>query len=147
MYTNCILERQVSKHYRELCALYLLGDNLKDKIFCEKVIEALVVQKDGFVWPPLQPEVSYVWERTLPTSPLRSIIKEIWLTMSINLSIETLKENPEAPFPMDFVLDLFAMLVEKCQGATNSSFSGKRFDELRETCINFVRDAAMVEDN
>jgi len=66
--------------------------------FCERVVEALIVKQDGFVWPPLQPDVSFVWERTLPTSPLRRMIKEIWLTMPISMAVQTFKDSPKTPY-------------------------------------------------
>lgn len=142
MYTDCILEREKAKHYGGLFALYLLGDSPNDALFCEQVIEAIICMKDGFVWPPLQPDVSFVWEHTLPTSPLRRVIKEIWLNMPISSSVQAFQGYTQAPYPMDFVLKLFSTLVEHCNGATNTSFSGKTFDELKVACVNFVKDAA-----
>ena len=144
LYTDCILEREQSNHYPELLALYLLGDYLRDPLFCERVVEALIVKKDGFVWPPVQPDVSFVWERTLPTSPLRRVIKEIWLTMPISMAVQTFKDSPVA-YPMDFVLDLFSLLVKQCSGTTDASFSGKTFEDLKVTCVNFVRDDGLEE--
>ena len=145
MYTDCILEREKAQHYGELFALYLLGETLGDALFCEKVVEAIVVIKDGFVWPPLQPDVSFVWERSSPNSPLRRVIREIWLTMPISSSVQAFKENPEAPYPTDFVLDLFSMLAEQCKGAASSKFSSRTFEELKVACIGFVKDAAVEE--
>jgi hypothetical protein len=146
LYTERILEREKAKHYTELFAPYLLGDRLQDLTFRERVVEALVVQKDGFVWPPLQPDVSFVWERTSRASPLRRVVKEIWLTMPISMAVRTFQESPVAPFPMDFVLDLFAVLVKQCSGATDASFSGKTFGDLRDTCVGFVRDDELEEE-
>jgi hypothetical protein len=147
LYTDCILDRDASKHYRELFALYLLGDYLQDAIFCGKAVESLIVtEKDnGFVWPPQQADVEFVWARTLPTCPLRRVIKEIWLAMPISMSVQSFREAAE-PYPMDLVLDLFALFVQGCSGATSSSFSGKALDDLRDTCVGFVRDAAALEE-
>jgi hypothetical protein len=145
LYTERILERERAKYYGELFALYLFGDRLQDLTFREKVVEALVVQKDGFVWPPLQPDVSFVWERTWRASPLRRVVKEIWLTMPISMAMRTFQESPVAPYPMDFVLDFFAVLVKQCSGATDASFSGKGFGDLRDTCVGFVRDDVLEE--
>jgi len=148
LYTDCILDREPSKHYAELFALYLLGDHLQDTNFCEKVVQALIIDdEEGFVWPPQQAEVSFVWARTLPTSPLRRVIKEIWLTMPMSMAVQSFKEAaPGTPYPMDLVLDLFTLLVQGCNGATNASFSGKALDDLRVTCVGFVRDAAALEE-
>jgi len=147
LYTDCILDRDASNHYRELFALYLLGDYLQDAVFCENVVEALVVRdlEDGFVWPPQQADVDFVWARTLPTSPLRRVIKEIWLAMPISMSVQSFREAAE-PYPMDLVLDLFALFVQGCSGAGDASFSGKALDDLRDTCVGFVRDAAALEE-
>jgi hypothetical protein len=148
LYTDCILNREPSKHYSELFALYLLGDYLQDTKFCEKVVQALIIDdEEGFVWPPQQADVSFVWARTLHTSPLRRVIKEIWLTMPMSMAVQSFKEAaPETPYPMDLILDLFAQLVQGCNGATNVSFSGKALGDLRDTCVGFVRDAAALEE-
>ena len=97
------------------------------------------------MWPPQQADVSFVWARTLHTSPLRRVIKEIWLTMPIAMAVQSFKESA-APYPMDLVLDLFSLFVQHCSGATNASFSGKALGDLRDTCVGFVRDAAALEE-
>jgi hypothetical protein len=90
--------------------------------------------------------VSFVWERTSRASPLRHVAKEIWLTMPISMAVRTFQESlPGAPFPMDSVLDLFAVLVKQCSGATDASFSGKTFRDLRDTCVGFVREDVLEE--
>lgn len=148
LYTDCILGREPSKHYAELFALCFLGDYLQDTKFCENVVQALIIDdEEGFVWPPQQADVSFVWARTLPTSPLRRVIKEIWLTMPIAMAVQSFREvAPETPYPMDLVLDLFSLFVQHCSGATNASFSGKALGDLRDTCVGFVRDAAALEE-
>jgi hypothetical protein len=64
--------------------------------------------------------------------------------MPISMAVQTFKDSPVA-YPMDFVLDLFSLLVKQCSGTTDASFSGKTFEDLKVTCVNFVRDDGLEE--
>lgn len=149
MYTGTIPPKLGSGGcYMELFELYLLGDFLKDMVFCQRLIYIIASQRSG---PPLQPGVCFVWERTLPSCPLRRTIRELWLATPVDRSIAMLRKDPDSPYPMDlpypmdFVLDMFNELSKHVKQLKLSSYSGKTPEEVVATCKNFTEDDAPGE--
>lgn len=147
MYTGYIRPRlKAAGTYRELFEMYLLGDFLKDMVFCQSLVNLVIDTRcNGICDLPLQPEVCFVWERTLPVCPLRGVIGELWLATPVSLSIKMLRLDPNSPYPMDFVLDLFHELSEHPNKTGFSSYSGKSPNEVKATCQSFFDDAAPEE--
>ncbi|KAM0699194.1 hypothetical protein Q7P36_001241 [Cladosporium allicinum] len=86
MYTGSMRPKlkAVGDTYMELFELYLLGGFLKDMVFCQKLIQhVILVRCLGVV--PLQPE-------------------------PVDDSIALLGKDPDSPYPMEFVLDMFQEL-------------------------------------
>jgi len=133
LYTKCIVEHSTSGCYLELFEFYILGDYLRDTAFCQSVID-LIVERNGHQFPPLQPEVCFVWERTLPDCPLRHVIKEVWFSMPVGWSIEMFREDADMPWPMDFILDVCQQLSNRSREVKEHSFSGKSFPEVKAAC-------------
>jgi hypothetical protein len=134
-----------SKVYRELFEMYLLGDFLKDMAFCQRLANLVIDTRCSGSYPPLQAEVGFVWERTLPVCPLRRVIREIWLAIPVGLSVKMLSQDPESPYPMDFVLDLLHELSKYPSNTRFSSYSGKSPNQVKATCKTFFDDAAPEE--
>jgi hypothetical protein len=133
--------------YKELFELYLLGDFLKDTAFCQKLANLVIgTRYSGSGNLPLQPEVCFVWERTLPVCPLRRVIRELWLAMPVGLSVKMLRQDPDSPYPMDFILDMFHELSKHPNNLQFSSYSGKTPIEVKATCKPFFEDAAPEEE-
>jgi hypothetical protein len=143
MYTTTI-QPKLGKvgHWMEVLELYLLGDFLKDMAFCQRLTHIVASQRGG---PPGQPEVCFVWERTLPLCPLRRVIRELWLATPVDRTIAMLGKDPESPYPMDFVLDMFHELSKHVKNPKRSSYSGKTHEEVIATSKTFFEDAAPAE--
>jgi hypothetical protein len=132
--------------YKELFELYLLGDFLKDMAFCQKLANLVIgTRYSGSGNPTLQPEVCFVWERTLPVSPLRRVIREMWLAMPVGLSVKMLRQDSDSQYPMDFILDMFHELSKHPNNLKFSSYSGKTPVEVKATCKTFFEDGAPGE--
>ena len=117
-------------------------------VFCQKLADLVLhlwYGGSGPYKPPLQPEICFVWERTLPVSPLRRVIREIWLAMPVGLSVKILRQDPDSPYPMDFILDMFHELSKHPNNLKLSSYSGKTPVEVKATCKTFFEDAAPEE--
>jgi hypothetical protein len=147
MYTGVIQsEAGDTGPYRELFELYLLGDFLKDMVFCQGLADLVIDTRcSGTCHLPLQGEVFFVWEHTLPVCPLRGVIRELWLATPVSLSIKMLRLDPNSPYPMDFVLDLFHELSKHPNKTRFSSYSGKSPNGVKATCQSFFEDAAPGE--
>jgi hypothetical protein len=143
MYTGSIPPKLGSGgFYMELFELYLLGDFLKDTVFCQRLIYIVASQRGG---PPLQPSVCFVWEHTLPSCPLCRVIRELWLATPVDHSIALLAKDPDSPYPMGFVLDMFHELSKHVKNLKLPSYSGKTPEEVVATSKNFIEDPAPEE--
>jgi hypothetical protein len=146
MYTGSMRPKlkAVGDTYMELFELYLLGDFLKDMVFCQKLIQhVILVRCLGVV--PLQPEVCFLWERTLPTCPLRRLVRELWLAKPVDDSIALLGKDPDSPYPMEFVLDMFQELSKHAKNPKLSSHSFKTPVEILALSKTYFEDSAPKE--
>jgi hypothetical protein len=145
LYTGTIQPKAgVTGSYREMFELYLLGDFLKDMVFCQR-LACYVSNIRCRGGPPLASDVRFVWERTLLVCPLRRVIREVWLAVPVDWSIKMLGKDPDSPFPMEFVLDMFHELSKHVSNPKTSSYSGKTHEEIIATCKTFFEDAAPGE--
>lgn len=120
--------------------LYILGDYLDDMTFCETIV-------DGMVVPFGEPErelpnataVRLAWSKTSVDSPLRAVIKELFMGAMIYSTVEVLLSGDE--FPYEFVLDLLSGLLNYNKAFCEGSISQKSDALIRETCKGFVRGA------
>lgn len=117
--------------------LYILGDFLDDAVFCEAVVDLMVDRSRGSdgVYPD-QAAVTLAWKNTSTDSPLRLVIKELWLAREIAQVVKSLR-NKE--YPPEFVLDIFAGFVSNDEAFCLGSFSGKTADVVRESCKGYVK--------
>lgn len=74
--------------------LYLLGDYLDDMPFCEAIVEGLVDMSRGPEHKlPSAKSVHLAWSKTNTDSPLRAVIKELFLGTAIDSTVEALLHN------------------------------------------------------
>jgi hypothetical protein len=117
--------------------LYLLGDYLSDVVFCERVVEKLVGRSQMLSCRlPGAAEVTLAWDNTPEKSPLRAVINELWLDQKIATVIKCLQAKN---FPPSFVLDLLEGLVSNNWFFCEQTFSGKSGEEVRQSCIGYVK--------
>jgi hypothetical protein len=117
--------------------LYLLGDYLSDTVFCELVVEKLVDRSQEVPCRlPGAPEVTLAWDNAPENSPLRAVINELWLDQKIATVIKCLQAKS---FPPSFILDLLEGLVSNNRFFCEQSFSGKSGEEVRQSCIGYVK--------
>jgi hypothetical protein len=115
--------------------LYLLGDYVSDTVFCEAVVENMV-DRGQERRLPCAAAITLVWDDTPENSPLRAVIKELWLDQKIAIVVKCLKERS---FPSAFVLDLLEGLVSNNQFFCEQTSSGKSGEEVRKSCIGYVK--------
>jgi hypothetical protein len=117
--------------------LYLLGDSLSDVVFCELVVEKLVGRSQMLPCRlPGAAEVTLAWDNTPEKSPLRAVINELWLDQKIATVIKCLQAKNSPP---SFVLDLLEGLVSNNWFFCEQTFSGKSGEEVRQSCIGYVK--------
>lgn len=132
--------------YAQLIDFYFLGELVEDTVFCEVIVDALIDMRyevEDFDGRPTRPLpgcalMNDVWQRTSPDSPLRKVMKELWMSALVNKAMKFLTNAPEPGYPKALILDLLAGMVERmdCEGAT---FSGKSRKEVEETCRGFMK--------
>jgi hypothetical protein len=115
--------------------LYLLGDYLSDTVFCEAVVEKMV-DRGQERRLPCAAAITLVWGNTPESSPLRAVIKELWLDQKIAIVVKCLKERS---FPSAFVLNLLEGLVSNNRFFCEQTFSGKSGEEVGKSCIDYVK--------
>jgi hypothetical protein len=124
--------------YPELVDLYLLGETLEDRTFCEEVVYAIVdVRYEARKWPGCS-VINSVWERTEPESPLRKIMKELWASTLVDKAMVFLKTAPEPGYLKDLVLSLLEVLTGRSVLVSEATFSGKCRKEVENACLGFV---------
>lgn len=120
--------------------LYILGDYLNDMVFCEAIVDGLVgISRGPKHVLPSSTAVHLAWSKMSADSPLRAVIRELFLGVAIDLAVTVLLNNDD--FPYEFVLDLLSALVENNENLCKSSISHKSDAQIREACKNFVRSA------
>ena len=117
--------------YPELINFYLLGEVLKDPIFCEQAVDfMLLLRYDGRKWPGYK-ITNDVWERTSPDSPLREIMKELWMSTNVDKATRYFKAAPESGYHKEFILSLLEELVSRGLFVKEVTFSGRVARRLR----------------
>lgn len=133
------------KSYPELIDFYLLGETLKDQVFCQQAIDAmLIVRYDGRKWPGQQ-ITNDIWERTSPDSPLRKVMKELWMSTNVDKAMRCLKTAPEPGYHRDVILSLLEELISRGVFVKEATFSGKSRKEVEEACRKFVQGMKIEE--
>ena len=112
LYTGSITPKpMIDVTYIAIFELFLLGDYLQDMKSCQQLAN-LIIAKRSCGFPPMQPDICFAWERTLPSSRLRRVITELWRASSVEWSMRNFRSQ-ESPYPMDFVLDMFYGFAER----------------------------------
>jgi hypothetical protein len=143
LYTGNVVLGPTTTDAGTVCSVesYLLGDYLDDVTFCEAIVEGLVDLSCGPKHElPNATAVRLAWSKTNADSPIRAVIKEVFLGVAIDSTVQVLLNNDD--FPYEFVLDLFAGLVEHNKSFCKRSISNKSDALIRENCKGFVRSAA-----
>jgi hypothetical protein len=73
------------------------------------------------------------------------VFRELWLATPIDRSIAMLGQDPESPYPMDFVLDMFRELSKHVTNTKLFSYSGKTHEQVRATNKTFFEATATAE--
>jgi hypothetical protein len=139
MYTSHLLVEatQTESVSMQCVKLYLLSEYLSDVVFCELVVEKLVGRSQMLPCRlPGAAEVTLAWDNTPEKSPLRAVINELWLDQKIATVIKCLQAKN---FPPSFVLDLLEGLVSNNWFFCEQTFSGKSGEEVRQSCIGYVK--------
>jgi hypothetical protein len=125
--------------YSELIDFYLLGEILKDQTFCQQAIDAVIVLRyDGRKWPGHQ-ITNEIWERTSPDSPLRKVMKELWMSTNVDKAMRYLKTAPEPGYHRDVILSLLEELISRGVFVKEATFSGRSRKEVEDVCCKFVQ--------
>jgi hypothetical protein len=104
-----------------LVEIYLLGDYLDDMVFCDTIVEKLVELSQGPKHKlPSGTAVRLAWSKTSVDSPLRAVVKELFLGVAIYSALEALLNNDD--FPYEFILDILSSSVENNNGFCTRSF-------------------------
>lgn len=148
LHTRRLISRKgkVFRSYPELVNLYLVGETLKDATFCQEVADAMVIVRYEFRKWPGHVTLNDVWERTSPESPLRKVMKELWMSTSVYKAMGFLKTAPEPGYPQDLVLSLLDELVGRSILVKEATFSGKCRKEVESIRRGFVTTMATGED-
>ena len=142
MYTGHVVLEQASADADTVhrVELYLLGDYLDDMVFCENIVQGLVELSRGPEHKlPSGTAVRLAWSKTSVDSPLRAVVKELFLGVAINSAVEVLLKHDG--FPHEFILDLMSSLVDNNSDFCKRSISRKSDIQIREACKGFVRSA------
>jgi hypothetical protein len=109
-------------------------------VFCETIVEGLVELSQGPEHKlPSGTAVRLAWSKTSVDSPLRAVVKELFLGVAIYSAVEVLLNNDD--FPYEFILDLLSSLVENNKGFCKRSISQKSDIQIREAGKGFFRSA------
>lgn len=131
--------------YSELINLYLLGETLKHQTFCQQAIDAMIVLRyDGRKWPGHQ-ITNEIWERTSPDSPLRKVMKELWMSTNVDKAMRYLKTAPEPGYHRDVILSLLEELISRGVFVKEATFSGRSRKEVEDVCRKFVEGMKIEE--
>lgn len=121
----------------QLVKLYILGDYLNDAAFCESVINRIVDRSQGSEGvDPNHVAITLAWDSTPTDSPLRLVIKELWLGRTIASAIKAFGSKQYTP---DFVLDILARFLSNNEELCKRTFSGKTAEQIRESCKDHVK--------
>lgn len=129
---------KVFRSYPELVNLYIVGETLKDSTSCQEVVEVMIIVRYDFRKWPGHVILNDVWERTSPKSPLRKVMKELWISTSVYKAMGFLKTAPEPGYPKYLVLSLLDELVGRSILVKEATFSGKCRKEVESICRGFV---------
>lgn len=135
------------KSYPELVNLYLVGETLKDSIFCQEVVDTMIILRYDFRKWPGHSILNNVWERSSPESPLRKVMKELWMSKSVYKAMELLKTAPEPGYPKDLILSLLDELVGRSIFVKEATFSGKCRKEVESICRGYVASIELGKDD
>ena len=131
--------------YPELIDYYLLGEVLKDTTFCQRAVDAMIVLRyEGRKWPGYQ-VTNNIWERTSPDSPLREVMKELWMSTNVDKAMRYLKTAPEPGYHRDLIVGLLEELIGRGIFVKEATFSGRTRKQVEEVCRKFVQ-SMRVED-
>lgn len=75
--------------YELLIPLYHIGDYLMDSTFCRHVLQALVDYRYMQNTVPNPHEISLVWQSTTEESPLRKVIRELWMSRQAGNAVKS----------------------------------------------------------
>ena len=127
------------KSYTELIDFYLLGEVLKDQTFCQQAVDAMIaIRYDGRKWPGYH-VTNDIWERTSPDSPLRKVMKELWMSTNVDKAMRCLKTAPKPGYHRDVILSLLEELISRGVFVKEATFSGKSRKEVADTCRKFLQ--------
>jgi hypothetical protein len=133
------------KSYTELIDLFLLGEVVKDPIFCQKVVDAMLYVRYAVRQWPGYSVVNDVWERTPPESALRKVVKELWMSTNVHKATGYLKKAPEPGYPKDLILSLLEAVVGRRGDGKEETFLGKSRKEVDDACRGFVKHMSSSE--
>lgn len=120
-----------------------MGDFLQDLPFCEAVVLELCRQCDLYRNVLGPGVVSYVWEHTSPTCLLRKILKTLWLSRQLEITIQKLQTSNNE-LPQDVLVDLLQELIRRRPDLASESFGGETGEEARNQCRKIMKDARLA---
>lgn len=104
-------------NYTVLFKLYIFGDKIKDDGFCDHVVSVVCrgldqTNSEGAVWSPAPEVIKVLYERTLPSCPLRDLVArdhaerfdETWFDDSVG--------GRYADCPKEFFMDMTKEFVK-----------------------------------
>lgn len=121
----------LSTQSMELTNMYIIGDYLDDKRFCNAVMDDLKDLAIQSACTPSPQTVCHVWECTSPSSPLRKLFLQDMASMIYTDENGSWLKDEETP--KDFVVDLLVFV-----GQRSEKFLGKVWQDdlnrLEEKC-------------
>jgi hypothetical protein len=72
----------------------------------------IVLRYEGRKWPGYQ-ITNDIRERTSPDSPLRKVMKELWMSTNVDKAVRYLKTAPEPGYHKDLILGLLEELISR----------------------------------
>lgn len=137
LYTKQISEPQDGPvKWLLLVRLYLLGDYLMDRLLCRHVLQAIIDKTVDSKRLADSRSVSIVWEQTTDGSPLRKVIRELWMARQIDLAIESFQKHPE--YPREFILDMLTEMKTRHPELVKKRISDKLTAQVKADCLKYL---------
>lgn len=124
--------------YELLIPLYHIGDYLMDSNFCRHVLQALVDYRYMRNTVPNPQDISLVWQQTTEESPLRKVIRELWMSREIDNAVQCFQERPE--YSRDFILGMLAVMVRSHPELVAKKIANKTNEQTRAYCARYMSD-------
>lgn len=92
--------------FKDLIATYVLADKLMDPTTANMVIDDIIWFGEETLTVPTVEPINLAYDSTLPGSPLRKLIRDLYIHEALHNSVETtMQSDPHPDFLVDFAIE------------------------------------------